>query len=178
VYSVVPSPTGQRENKAMADLEYGVSLVGRSENGGPVIFSFTGEGRVRLVLRVAVTPPRCCQSCRGKEIQLLVDSTKAVLSEKLGGGILFLLSLFCAYQCTKYVVWRCEVQFIPLKILRDHLRFLSPYTVSMYCNIRVLQELPQFFLLSPEAFVLWENLKKKLDNKKGSENYLGTTCIP
>ncbi len=41
----------------------------------------------------------------------------------------------------------------------------------MYCNIRLLQELPQFFLLSPEAFVLLENLKKKIDNEKGDENY-------
>jgi hypothetical protein len=29
VYSVVPSPTGQREKKAMTDLEYDVSLVER-----------------------------------------------------------------------------------------------------------------------------------------------------
>jgi hypothetical protein len=27
VYSVVPSPTGQREKKAMTDLEYEVSLA-------------------------------------------------------------------------------------------------------------------------------------------------------
>jgi hypothetical protein len=45
VYSVVPSPTGQREKKAMTDLEYGVSL-------GRHLSCYDDESQINVSLNV------------------------------------------------------------------------------------------------------------------------------